>query len=388
MVGRLSGQSIAMLDWSEMTHDTNGTAFCGSYADSWLSAGTYFIEVIVIHCNGFGLTALDAILSDANHTEEDLEQWRLYDFTYECVEEPSRHRITGKSAFVNVAEHHGSSFGHWVLLNETDGELNADPSSFANKTSTGKEWFTRYQPHNCMSPNSINQKSCKGPVDNSHIGQYRFEWVKQDWLRNISALQVDLGIDAPGNIYTAGKKYSRPISHEFDQRSDKLGNDGRRIRDYEMDVFYAPDKICLVGDSHSWHLMLGLYRLSLGHRFINAELTFPTTDPVDLFTKFYTERNCTSFVVALGQWPLSSSAPGGKPYTLELYRTELRDMVRNEELYSIGNGDIKVYLQALHQDPLGYKMSACDGNGKATDWRSFTAFDAYNYIQKEIVDEM
>ena len=73
MVGRLSGQSIAMLDWSAMTHDTNGTAFCGSYADSWLSAGSYFIEVIVIHCNGFGLTALDAILSDVNHTEEDLE---------------------------------------------------------------------------------------------------------------------------------------------------------------------------------------------------------------------------------------------------------------------------------------------------------------------------
>lgn len=52
----------------------------------------------------------------------------------------------------------------------------------------------------------------------------------------------------------------------------------------------------------------------------------------------------------------------------------------------MGNGDVNVYLQQLHHNPLGWKMNGCK-DGKPEDGRSYTAFDAYNNALKEIVNE-
>lgn len=105
------------------------------------------------------------------------------------------------------------------------------------------------------------------------------------------------------------------------------------------------------------------------------------------FENFYTKRNCTTFVIAIGQWPLSFLAPGGKPATVTSFHYGVSTMVRNEKLYTMGNGDVKVYLHHLHHNPLGCYMNGCE-DGKPVDWRSYTAFDAYNNALKEIVNEM
>jgi hypothetical protein len=101
----------------------------------------------------------------------------------------------------------------------------------------------------------------------------------------------------------------------------------------------------------------------------------------------YIKRNRTSFVIAIGQWSLSYNARGGKPATVESFHNGISNMVRNEKLYNIGNGNVKIYLQHLHHNPLGRYMNGCT-DGKPRDWRSYTAFDAYNTALKEIVDEM
>jgi hypothetical protein len=67
-------------------------------------------------------------------------------------------------------------------------------------------------------------------------------------IKDVGALQIDLNITSPASIYSVGKMYAEPISGEFDEKSTKFANDGRYLdNEYESDVFYAPDKICLVG---------------------------------------------------------------------------------------------------------------------------------------------
>jgi hypothetical protein len=63
------------------------------------------------------------------------------------------------------------------------------------------------------------------------------------------------------------------------------------------------------------------------------------------FESLYTKRNCTTFVIAVGQWPLSFMALGGKPATVKSFHYGISTMVQDEKLYTMGNGDVKVYLQ-------------------------------------------
>jgi hypothetical protein len=127
----------------------------------------------------------------------------------------------------------------------------------------------------------------------------------------------------------------------------------------------------------------------LGHRFVLSWVFFPfdKIDSAGFFQKWYTKRNCTTFVVAIGQWPLSLWSPGGRPFTVEKFYSGMSKMVRNEEIFKIGKGDIKIYLQSLHHNPLGRIMNGCT-DGKPQDWRSYTEFDAYNYALREIVEQM
>jgi hypothetical protein len=60
LVGQLSGKSIATLEWYQVPLvDYPITEYCGSYKHSWLDPRIYFLEIIIIHCNGFRTTALD-----------------------------------------------------------------------------------------------------------------------------------------------------------------------------------------------------------------------------------------------------------------------------------------------------------------------------------------
>jgi hypothetical protein len=87
-------------------------------------------------------------------------------------------------------------------------------------------------------------------MDNSRIEEYAFAWIRNEWIKDVEALQIDLNITSPASIYSVGKMYSEPISGEFDEKSTKFANDMRYLdHEYESDVFRGPDKICLVGKS-------------------------------------------------------------------------------------------------------------------------------------------
>jgi hypothetical protein len=53
--------------------DTTFTEYCGSYKHSWLDPRIYFLEVIIIHYNGFGTTALDRLEMNPNVDEKKLK---------------------------------------------------------------------------------------------------------------------------------------------------------------------------------------------------------------------------------------------------------------------------------------------------------------------------
>lgn len=249
LVGRLSGESIAMLRWTESIPPSNSisdnntadnaTTYCGSYANSWLSPGIYFLEVIIIHCRDFGIQALNKIRS-TNHTENDIQQWRSFDFTHECVEDPARHRITANSSYITIAERMaGRGNGFWLR--------NRHNNTNTKNGTKSSPWFTRYQPQGCLCKNEC-APSCIAPMDNSRINEYAFAWVEDGWIKDVEALQIDLNITSPASIYSVGKMYSEPISREFDEKSTMyIGNGSQIENEYESDVFYGPDKICLIG---------------------------------------------------------------------------------------------------------------------------------------------
>jgi hypothetical protein len=288
LVGRLSGESIAMLQWTESiptasnNSNTTGntTMYCGSYTNSWLSPGIYFLELIIIHCRDFGMQTLNKIRS-TNYTKNDILLWRNFDFTHVCVEDPPRHRITTNSTYITIEEHGMAGQGNGFWLHNR------------HKNNSKSPWFTRYQPQGCISK-TASALPCIAPMDNSRIEEYKFTWIGNEWIKDVGALQIDLNITSPASIYSVGKMYAEPISGEFDEKSTKFANDRRYL---DNEYVLIPDLSIFMpvlhqGDSHSWHLIKALYRLNLGHRFVFAQLLFPTDD-----ASFF--KNCTSNAIAL-----------------------------------------------------------------------------------------
>jgi hypothetical protein len=70
LVGLVSGKSIAMLEWSLVVSTTPYTEYCGSYLKSWMDPGSYFLEVLIIHCKRFGTTALEKLETNYNDDVE------------------------------------------------------------------------------------------------------------------------------------------------------------------------------------------------------------------------------------------------------------------------------------------------------------------------------
>jgi hypothetical protein len=404
LVGRLSGEAIAILEWRVAHNPTleiqTGTVYCGSYEKYWLDPGIYFIEVIIIHCHGFGIQALDTIMSNPDHTVEDLRKWRAYDFTHECVEDPARNRLTGNTSFLLIKSMHlGDNIGRWVLM------TNGTKPNGSN--STIKPWLTRYQPQECKQ--NTYKAVCKdtGPADNSRISQFKFEWAgDQQWMKDVENMKVDLGLVPPTEDYRTGMR--SPVLLDFRHKIEKYISDGENTdAQYENNIFYGPNKVCLVGDSHSRHLAEAMFRLNLGHRFVVMPFPYPISDPserepsgvlhyvgdTNYFKEYYFKRNCTRFVFSIGLHPLCSATMNefkqkfGGPFLVTKYRKYMLNIVGNEEIYNIGS-DITIYLQNIHDMPLGYYMNGCEADGRPLDWRSSTTIDSYNYALQEIVTEM
>ncbi|KAL7519099.1 hypothetical protein ACHAWX_003896 [Stephanocyclus meneghinianus] len=333
LIGRLSGPSIAMLEWSMDTSPQDhgaegGTVYCGSYQDEWILEGTYFLEIVIIHCNGFGVTALERLKSKPDlNISDSFEQWLQFNYTDECVEEPANNRLTGDSFLFISKESQGAgdrSKGHWVLKERIP------------KNETPQVWYTRYQPHGC--------EGCVVPTNSTH--RYSFIWADRKWIQKLSSFRNDT-----------------------------------------QNPTLQSNKVCFLGASHSRVLVESMHRLHFGHLFVWIWGNWPEEVNTGTFEVAYEVHNCTKFVVQLGQWPASWVVPSHTdgPYSFGKYRSIISKLVNNQEIYNIGRGDIKLFFRSFHHNPLGYRINDCAP--RPLDWRSPTVVDAYDYLVKEIVEE-
>lgn len=267
LVGRLYGKSITMLDWKKV-HSIDGyTAYCGSYEHSWLDSGTYFLEILIIHCNGFGPTSLDKIRSNPKHKGLGLLHWGSFDYTNECLEDPERNRITGNNAYITIVRNlEGVSnrhIGRWVQM---------DSSQFY-PSGIPHQQYTRYQP----------QRFGKGhylhAINNTRIeSQFSFVWNQdQSWIKDLQKYSFDFGENF------MAKQLPEPGSAEFHKALNEIG--------FKLDE----PKICIMGDSHSRILWMAMFRINLGHRFYQTSkcLFAMRSIIIDLASKLTFEYFCS-----------------------------------------------------------------------------------------------
>lgn len=244
LIGRLHGKSIAMLEWSlASSTDSPFIEYCGSYANAWLDPGTYFLEILIIHCNGFGTTALETIKTEAVR----VRKWLQFDYTYECVEDAAHNRITGTNTFLSITRSfYGAGdkhIGRWELLDESNYVSDNFPS----------QKFTRYQPQGCREndPDHFLDK-CQIPMHNTRLNEYSFLWNEdQRWIEQIEKFQSDFSDQLSFQSLSLW-------SHQFHNALKQIN--------YE----YEEPPICIMGDSHSHHLWKSMFLLNLGHRFVTA----------------------------------------------------------------------------------------------------------------------
>ena len=381
LVGRISGQSVAMLQWSQAALiESESTEYCGSYANSWIEPGIYFLEIIIIHCNGFGITALERIQSQRLHPDQNgssIEEWLEFDFVHECLEDSLHSRLTAKNAFISmsrslpgVKEYH---VGHWVS--------NTKP----------RPHYTRHQPVGC------NQKDrywtldkCQAAMNNSRIDELSFAWNRdQQWSRELEKLQFDY---TPHFNFTYKPGLGWMSSKEF---HDNLHN-------LQHKAVQEPP-ICFLGDSHSVRLWNSMLHLNLGHRFSlarrgtnpgdNPNLLFPDlTEAIDQTKWSYETFGCTTFVLAVGQWTSSHQAWNakrkyGRPFSFGRFYRDMSAIVQSPKIHEI-DPNINIILRTIHLNPLGVTKNECGEEHRPKDWRSPTVIDAYNHVIRQVVDDV
>ena len=356
LMGRISGSSLAVLDeWEYHPSVFNvNDLYCGSYKNVWLPPGQYNLEIIVVICNSFGLTSP---MRTMNFTK-----WLEYDFKKDCLEDPARSQITSSSSTLTIEAEVSSTSEDKEQLQE--GRWTIDKSKSANYGPLS----TRYQPQDCRGEIS---ERCAVPMNNSHLEAFNFVWRNNTWLEKLKQHQLDLGFKA------ISRKTVDKVK-ELEMRAH--GGTGLDV-DSSKRMKGTPElsKICLVGYSHSYHLIDAFWANNLGHLFIWAPAIYPTQLSTKFFEQYYHTRNCTKFVIGVGQHPAGWPG-GGPPYSLKQWRDEMTSVVTNEEIFKI-DGKIKLYLRSIHHNPIGDMIGKC----QPTDWRSPTVIDSYNFILEKLV---
>lgn len=87
LLDRLSGPVLAILDWqTQKTESGAGTVHYGGCSNKWLDARDFALEILILHCEDFGVAALER---DGNKTV-----WLGAGFKSKCIEDSMRNQIT------------------------------------------------------------------------------------------------------------------------------------------------------------------------------------------------------------------------------------------------------------------------------------------------------
>ena len=390
LVGRLSGKSVAMLEWSTVKQlNSSDTFHCGSYSNAWIDRGIYFVELMIIHCNGFGVMALD----DDVHWED----WLEYNYFNECLEDMFRNSLAANETYVWIPHDYNGSGdlakGRWVLREKYKANhINDMPP----------QWLNRRQPKDCR-PDLYEYDitipdQCIAPMDNSHVDRYEFQWRgnEQLWIsEHLERMKANIGLELEPLEDNYVKEFTYGYHH-------KIMSNVANSMNFSM--------VCLLGDSHSWFMLHTLYNFGFGHRFLYFRVHW--TDPGDilkLIRNGYHQHKCTSFVIGVGSWSIGARSerlrPVRKPETAwpiqfdnttlnirpVLFHQFYKDMatiINDKSIYELGN-DVQVYLRNIYHIPLSDRTSICDAKEdlNSKDWRTNTVIDSYNYLIGKVVNE-
>lgn len=224
-IGRLAGHSLAMLDWKGQNDDKFGASTrCGSYQDRWLSAGTYFLDLMVLFCEDFGANSLKKAQNES--------EWLSFNFKNTCMEDPNRNRITGEDTYILIEENITSSLapiGRWIP--PTD--------------SIPMPLHHRYQPQGCM--RNPDQEVCKIATNGTTLWSYSFEWDNEfgeRWRPRVKNLFTDSSNFT--DVCFLGWSHSRELAYGFQRLG--LGKYSHQVRvTYPQDVNFA-----VLNQSYCW----------------------------------------------------------------------------------------------------------------------------------------
>ncbi|CAJ1951932.1 unnamed protein product [Cylindrotheca closterium] len=333
LVGRLSGPALAILDWKEMQTTTDtppGTVLCGDYSNKWLDAGEYFLEIIVLLCEDYGVGAFGRI-SDA--------AW--FNTTVSCVEDAMHNRITSDTGSTITISSPTTPSGNYRL------------GRWIRKEGIPlRPLFTRSQPRVCFGPDKVPEYK---QLCNSFANRDVYVASKGREIRGLPEYEFQWGM----NISESG------LIERFRER---LNDNSTHF-----------PKICGIGDSHSRYMTgRSLRALNLEGMMLYVGTTWPDPDKIQKRLK---GKKCEKLFVQVGQWPASHYSPGG-PFSFGKYHEKLKLHVQNV-LKTIENNPIgTVYLPTLDQCPLMGRITAC------TDWRSPATMDGYSLCNQMIEQEL
>jgi len=345
LIGRLSGPALAILDWKERHNEVGtGTVLCGDYSNKWLDAGDYFVEILVLYCEDFGVGVLERV---GNETA-----WKEKGFASKCVEDALNNRITGKE---------GSKI---TIPASIDGKGNYRLGRWVRRAGLPvRPLYTRFQPKECANP-----KKAFRPLD-----------PLPEWCKPLTNRDQPDGGHHLWNFKEGDEVFGLP-EYEFQWRME-ISEDEliERLRKRLHDKSMPLPKICAVGDSHSRHMWdRSLPQLNLQGMF-EYVLHYSVTRE-GIASKIANKR-CDQVFIQVGQWAPSWYTKGD-PVSFANYYSLLKEHVQNVSKVLENNPKGKVYLPTIDQTPLLGRINACN------DWRTPTVMDGYSFLNKQIVQAL
>lgn len=340
LLGRLSGPALAMLDWSEQKNEANtGTVFCGDYSNKWLDAGDYFVEILVIYCEDFGIGAIERVNSE--------KTWLEAGFAKRCVEDAPHNRITrkqGSKISITVSTEGKGSYrlGRWV---RREGLPN-------------RPLFTRMQPLECVDPEN----------------GYRTLHHPPKWCKPL------INRDKPGGKhlwrFKEGKEIVGLPEYKFQWRMNITEAElVERLRKRLHSASMPFPKICAVGDSHSRMMFdRSLPQLNLTglFHFVQSYWIVPRKIRAKI-----RKTQCDRIFIQIGQWPPSWYTQG-KPFSFDKYYKKMKAHVENTLAELENKTEARIYLPTIDQGPLMGLINDCK------DWRTPTVLNGYSMVNQMI----
>ena len=317
------------------------------------SPGRYFIEVISLLCNDLSFET---------------------NFKKVCLEDPTSHRITNSTAFIDVV---ATTAAELVVVPPHQHNIKKDSPPLGHwKWSLPdvpeEALFTRYQPIGCglqdVSPR------CQVPMSRARFSPYEFVYNNNNNNNNGNNDSNNEDSNSEKNIFTEEniRNKAQKILAEQQQRKE---NGGKIV-------------LCFIGISHAremaHHVNLWLndeWKVSqaIVVKYIKAAL------PRHVNFQQIKSNQCSKTIIANGQWAIGK-LPNGvsyknvSPIQFPNYQAEVAAMIS----YLQTNGTENFYLRSIHYNSFGHFKLTCP----PTDWRTPPVIDRYNDILQHLSSTM